>query len=271
MSSLPTHGRKKKLRRTGRHTSPSQVQKVAKRAGMAAPAVAVVGALAAAPHLRDHQATAHQATTSVASRMQSSAISDQIQVKAAHRPRSAQALATSSARPAAAASDGTDGGQTVVTLPDSTARQHKHAHKHHAGRHAAVRCSASSAAMLPANYATIVAFLTSHGYTGIGAAGIAGNMYQESGGNPESAGGLIGWTPLPAGLVTGSPAADLRAQLAAVLTFNDQYPQYIPELNQAATPAQAADAYMVHFERPGLPAAANREAAAQAVAHACGL
>jgi hypothetical protein len=240
---------------------------------MAAPAVAVVGALAAAPHLRDHQATGHQATTSVASRMQSSAISDQIQVKAAHRP--AQALATSSARPAAAASDGTDGGQTVVTLPGSTARQHKHAHKHHAGRHAAVRCSASSAAMLPANYATIVAFLTSHGYSGIGAAGIAGNMYQESGGNPESggrlAGGLIGWTPLPPGLITGNPAADLQAQLAAVLTFNDQYPQYIPELNGAATPAQAADAYMVHFERPGLPAAANREAAAEAVAHACGL
>ena len=57
--------------------------------------------------------------------------------------------------------------------------------------------------MLPANYPAIVAFLTEHGYTGVAAAGIAGNMYQESGGQPgvrEPAGGLIGWTPLPARL-----------------------------------------------------------------------
>jgi hypothetical protein len=207
--------------------------------------------------------------------MQSSAITDQIQVKAAHRPRPARALATSSARPAAAASGASGGGQAIVTLPGSTARQHKREHKHHAGRHAAVSCSASATGLLPANYATIVAFLTSHGYTGVGAVGIAGNMYQESGGNPESgsryAGGLIGWTPLPPGLITGNPAADLQKQLAAVLEFNDQYPQYIPELNDAASPSAAADVYMVHFERPGLPAAGNREAAAEAVARACGL
>ena len=61
--------------------------------------------------------------------------------------------------------------------------------------------------MLPANYATIVSFLIGHGYTKLAAAGIAGNMYQESKGNPESVGtgggGLIGWTPLPPGLVSG--------------------------------------------------------------------
>jgi len=42
--------------------------------------------------------------------------------------------------------------------------------------------------MVPANYAEIVSFLTAHGYTGIAAAGIAGNIYQESMGNPESVG-----------------------------------------------------------------------------------
>ena len=67
----------------------------------------------------------------------------------------------------------------------------------------AVTCSATATGMLPENYAAIVSFLTSHGYTGNAAAGIAGNMYQESKGNPESegdgGGGLIGWTPLPAG------------------------------------------------------------------------
>jgi len=128
--------------------------------------------------------------------------------------------------------------------------------------------------MLPANYAAIVSFLTAHGYTKFAAAGIAGNMYQESMGNPESVGtgggGLIGWTPLPAGFVTGNPVTDLRTQLAAVLTYNQQWSQYIPALNAATSATAAADIYMTYFERPGLPAAANREGAAAAVAAACG-
>jgi Phage tail lysozyme len=128
--------------------------------------------------------------------------------------------------------------------------------------------------MLPRNYATIVRFLTSHGYTRNAAAGIAGNIYQESKGNPESVGsgggGLIGFTPLPAGYVTGNPAADLRSQLNAILTYNQQWSQYIPALNAASNATQAADIYMNYFERPGIPEAANREGAAAAVASACG-
>jgi LysM repeat protein len=38
-----------KIRRTGRHATPSQVQKVAERAGKAAPAMAIAGVLVAAP------------------------------------------------------------------------------------------------------------------------------------------------------------------------------------------------------------------------------
>src|SRR5258708_3030439 len=57
-------------------------------------------------------------------------------------------------------------------------------------------CSGSSG-MLPANYATIVSFLTTHGYTRLAAAGIAGHIYQESTENPDSVGsgggGLIGF------------------------------------------------------------------------------
>jgi hypothetical protein len=128
--------------------------------------------------------------------------------------------------------------------------------------------------MLPENYAAIVSFLTTHGYTKFAAAGMAGNMYQESKGNPESVGtgggGLIGWTPLPAGFVTGNLAADLHTQLEAVLTYNQQWAQYIPMLNAATSATQAADTYMNYFERPGIPAAYNREAAAAAVASACG-
>jgi Phage tail lysozyme len=129
--------------------------------------------------------------------------------------------------------------------------------------------------MLPENYAAIVNFLTAHGYTGLAAAGIAGNIWQESKGNPESegdgGGGLIGWTPLPDGFVTGNPAADLQTQLEALLTYNQGWAQFIPILNAATSAVQAADIYMDDFERPGNPEAGNREAAAEAVAAACGL
>jgi hypothetical protein len=130
-------------------------------------------------------------------------------------------------------------------------------------------------AIVPQNAGEIVRFLVGHGYTPMAAAGIAGNIYQESQGNPESigtgGGGLIGWTPLPAGFVTGNPAADLQTQLEALLAYNQQWAAYIPALNAATTPALAADIYMDDFERPGDPAAGNREAAASAVAQACGI
>ena len=38
-----------RIRRRGRHTAPSQVEKVAEKAGKAAPAMAIAGALVAAP------------------------------------------------------------------------------------------------------------------------------------------------------------------------------------------------------------------------------
>ena len=100
-------------------------------------------------------------------------------------------------------------------------------------------------------------------------------MYQESKGNPESegmgGGGLIGFTPLPDGYVTGNPAADLQTQLEAVLTYNQQWSAYLPELNGAASPADAASIYVTDFERAGIPAASTREASAEDVASACGI
>ena len=44
---MHTHRRSRKIRRAGRHTTPSQVEKVAEKAGRAAPAMAVAGALVA--------------------------------------------------------------------------------------------------------------------------------------------------------------------------------------------------------------------------------
>jgi hypothetical protein len=71
--------------------------------------------------------------------------------------------------------------------------------------------------------------------------------------------------------VTGNPSADMGTQLAAILKFNRIWSQYIPALNAASSPAAAADIYVTDFERAGIPAAGNREAAATAVASACGV
>jgi LysM repeat protein len=173
---------------------------------------------------------------------------------------SASSASSSAGSGAPAGSSGSSGSSTAVTSAP--------------GGHG-VSCSGSASGMVPANYAAIVSFLTSHGYTGNAAAGIAGNIWQESGGNPESVGdgggGLIGWTPLPGGYVTGNPAADLQTQLAAILTFNHIWSQYIPTLNAASSPAAAAAIYVTDFERAGIPAVGNREAAAEAVASACGI
>jgi LysM repeat protein len=49
MDSANKHRRPRKIRRTGRHTTPSQVEKVAEKAGKAAPAMAIAGVIVAAP------------------------------------------------------------------------------------------------------------------------------------------------------------------------------------------------------------------------------
>jgi hypothetical protein len=58
--------------------------------------------------------------------------------------------------------------------------------------------------------------------------------------------------------------------LAGLLAFNDHLGAFLPTLNAATTPADAAYVYMIDFERPGFPAASNRENSAIAVARACG-
>lgn len=274
--SVALHGKERKIRRSGRHAAPSGMQKAARRAGRAAPAVAVVGALAAIPQVRDlvtggsasagNVAAARVAAPDLiggtASRSQEAHWVQHVKAGTARR---AVARARSSAAP--------DAAQPLVGATPSPSASASASPP--AASRGTVTCSASATGMLPDNYGTIVSFLTGHGYTGIAAAGIAGNMYQESKGDPESegdgGGGLIGWTPLPAGLVTGNVAADLQAQLEAVLTFNQQWSQYLPALNDASTPAAAADIYVTDFERAGIPAVGNREAAAQAVASACGI
>jgi hypothetical protein len=137
-----------------------------------------------------------------------------------------------------------------------------------------VSCSANRG-LLPYNMTAIVNFLLKHGYSRAAAAGIAGNIYQESKGDPESVGmgggGLIGFTPLPSGYVTGNAAADLQTQLNAILTYNQLWSAYLPSLNKASSPTSAAYIYVTYFERAGIPVLSTREASARAVAASCGL
>jgi hypothetical protein len=128
---------------------------------------------------------------------------------------------------------------------------------------------------LPANWKTIASFLASHGFTRYAAAGVAGNVFAESGGNPEilqigggGGGGLIQWTPYPPSYITGNYQADLYRQLNAILSWSGG-----PSLvNRATSPSNAALIYQNYYERPAnlsssLPA---RESSANAVYQAMG-
>jgi hypothetical protein len=277
---------------------------VARAAGKAAPAVVVLGALAAVPQVRDFvipttstlTAGHHPAAEATAPGEVAGAAVDENSASASARAYLPRHATSSSAGPArstrksgssahrtthhsgTSASSGSSSGESGSSGSSggssATGTGSASTGGASTGGHAVPKCTGTSG-MLPANYATIVDFLVAHGYTGFAAAGIAGNIYQESKGDPESAGsgggGLIGWTPLPSGFVTGNPAADLQTQLNALLTYNQGWAQFIPALNAATSATEAADIYMNDFERPGLPVAANREAAAQAVAAACGI
>jgi LysM repeat protein len=347
LKAAKSHSKSRKFRRVGRHTAPSPTAKVARRAGQAAPAVAVLGALAAAPqtafasagapaaaaghtgldtqrhpvtraHLTSRERATHPGrrtarTYTVRTGDTLSGIAQQFYGHASDwqwldhinqakisdpnliytgqvfsvpaDPPASVRDGTYQARHAASAAatstvDNQSPGSSSATSAAATSAAATSASATGAPATGApaghgVSCSGSASGMVPANYAAIVGFLTAHGYTGNAAAGIAGNIWQESGGNPESVGdgggGLIGWTPLPGGYVTGNPAADLQTQLAAILTFNQIWSQYVPTLNAASSPAAAAAIYVTDFERAGIPAVGNREAAAEAVASACGI
>jgi LysM repeat protein len=63
VDSASKHRRPRKIRRTGRHTTPSQVEKAAEKAGKAAPAMAIAGVLVAAPQVHTAVRSPAKATT----------------------------------------------------------------------------------------------------------------------------------------------------------------------------------------------------------------
>ena len=277
---------------TGRHASP-RGKTTRKRVGRVVPVAAVAAALAAgtaaaayglggghsqAAHLNAamsggsgsitgaHAASAGNANAAASGLIKVAKATD----GSARATAKAAAKATPSAKPTAAATHAAAASAPAATTkaPAATPATSTSA----AAR--TLSCNLSYS-MLPDNVTAIVSFLLANGYSDNAAAGIAGNMYQESKGDPESegmgGGGLIGFTPLPAGYVTGNPATDLQTQLNAVLTYNQGWASYLPALNAAASPSDAAYIYVTDFERAGIPAASTREASAENVASACGI
>jgi LysM repeat protein len=85
VNSPQTDRRPPKLRRTGRHATPSQVQKVTQKAGKAAPAMAIAGALIAAPQVAQ-AATVQAHAGSQAHSMSQAPAQDTAAVKAVKAP-----------------------------------------------------------------------------------------------------------------------------------------------------------------------------------------
>lgn len=111
---------------------------------------------------------------------------------------------------------------------------------------------------LPQNAKDIYSFLTGQGLSANAAAGILGNIFGESGGNPESQGsggnGLIGWTPPLSGAVTGNVQKDLAFQEAALMTFIKKNSSISAINNNSSSPTAAASYFIYNLERPANPA-----------------
>jgi hypothetical protein len=284
---------------TGRHASP-RGKATRKRVGKVVPVAAVAATLAAGTAaaaygfssggqsqasqlnaaISSHPGSITSAPTSHAGNANAAAsglikVAKATDSSAARAAAKAAAKATPSAKPTAAATHAAATHAAAATSAPAATKQAAVVSAPVTKAAAATLSCNLSYGMLPDNVTAIVSFLLAHGYSNNAAAGIAGNMYQESKGDPESegmgGGGLIGFTPLPAGYVTGNPATDLQTQLNAVLAFNQGWASYLPALNAAASPADAASIYVTDFERAGIPAASTREASADNVASACGI
>ena len=280
---------------TGRHASP-RGKTTRKRVGRVVPVAAVAATLAAGTAAYGLTSGGHPQASQLNAAMSAAGAptstvgsgAGNLNAAASGLIKIAKANASSAARAAAKPAAKASPSRKPTTAPSAAATHAAAATSAPATQAAAPASSAPatkaaattlscnlSYGMLPDNVTAIVSFLLANGYSDNAAAGIAGNMYQESKGDPESqgmgGGGLIGFTPLPAGYVTGNPATDLQTQLSAVLTYNQGWASYLPALNAAASPADAASIYVTDFERAGIPAASTREASAENVASACGI
>lgn len=111
-----------------------------------------------------------------------------------------------------------------------------------------------------------LAFFQSKGLTKAQAAGIVGNLKQESNVNPtDSGGGIAQWggsryTALQSyAASTGQSATSLSAQLGFLWSeLSSSYPGTLAALKKTTTPAAAAVIISNQYERPGIPDLGNR-------------
>ncbi len=121
----------------------------------------------------------------------------------------------------------------------------------------------------------IASVLFSAGLNETGAAGIIGNAYAESGLNPGATGygggGLWGFTVSPVSLAdlqdyaagTGGDWTDAALQTRFLLEHVSS--STLSAVNSAESPEEAAEIFMVEFERPGIPRLDVRMSAARSV------
>jgi hypothetical protein len=274
---------KKSHKSTGRHRAESRGRKALKIAGVAVPAVALIGAFIvyeAQPQQPNPVASA-VAGYHLRTLPSGGAVADgsgmALSTKSASGAKSSKShqsgKTAAKAKPSRSARTGSarrhrDATHVPATPPSSSASQQ-------GGQSSSPSPSpsASSSTNLKAavqndiangNYLLAVAqYLEENGYSKAAAAGVASCVDGESSGNPESVGsgggGLIGWTPIGSAapnsnIITGNPSQDMVTQLADLLYYNSSEigQSLVDQLNTISDPVQAADFYSQNFEKPAV-------------------
>jgi hypothetical protein len=115
--------------------------------------------------------------------------------------------------------------------------------------------TSSSATGVSATAASIMQHLTSNGLSKIAAAGVVGNLQQESGLDPSAPGGGLAQWQAPRGPSDWS----LSGQLTYLVNdLRSNYSGLLAQMNRASSPAQAATMFSDQYERPGTPMLQNR-------------
>ena len=126
---------------------------------------------------------------------------------------------------------------------------------------------------VPQNAKAIYSLLTAAGLSPNAAAGILGNIEQESGGNPSAGNypanyGLIQWTPANQSGYTVPRGSSVATQVTYIIKYIEANGSIADINTHSPTPSAAALYFSTNYERPLASAAnnPNRESSAEAVA-----
>jgi Phage tail lysozyme len=260
----------KQATRNGRHRAPSTLRRTIKIITVAAPAVALAGVFVAYQAQPQSPSRPDPVASTVASYHHQTLNTARILAEGSAQlmlplsPSSSKSTRNTKAAPT---------GKSRQKVKAAPARKSGGSSKAPTPSASATPSPSNSTASLKAdvqkdiadgNYLLAVAqYLVENGYSDAGAAGVAGCIAGESGGNPESVGsgggGLIGWTPLSSAapnsnIITGNVSQDMMAQLADLLYYNSTEigQSYVTQLNAITDPVSAADFYSANFEKPAV-------------------